>query len=126
LDQLTDLLLKQEHLYLMAGVWVLLETIQRALPERITAHQVWVRLQPVMPIVLCLGGVWLPYVMPRGDPVGQHIMVGLILGYAVGHSRKIVFQGAFGIDSRIAHAPGAQGVTVASRATRPAKPSTED
>jgi hypothetical protein len=103
MDPLTDLLLKQENLYLMAAVWVLLETLQRALPENVTSHSVWVRLQPVMPVILCLGGVWLPYVMARNAPISQHVMVGLILGYAVGHSRKIVLQGVLGQDARIPH-----------------------
>jgi len=101
MDPLTSLLLKAENLYLMAGVWVIQEMANRLLPPRVTQSQTWVRLAPVLPILMCLAGVWLPGIMPAGVPWTEYVLTGLILGYAIGHSRKIFMQGVLGRDPRL-------------------------
>jgi len=96
MDPLTDLLLRKESLYLVAGVWILLETLRRVLPK-MAAHAVYVRLAPVLPILLCEGAMWIPGLFD--DLTSAHkVLVGLILGYASAHTRKVLTQSILGRD----------------------------
>lgn len=101
MDALTDLLLRQEHLYLMAGVWVVVQMFTQFLPPKISNHPVSIRLRPLFAIVLCSAGIWIPGITPPDTKVGSVILIGLILGYAVSHSHKLITQSLLGRDNRI-------------------------
>jgi len=102
MDALTTTLLQTENLYLMAGVFAMLETLSRILPENISKHRLYIRMTPVFPVILCSGGVWLPGIGMADMHASERILLGLILGYAVGHTYKMAMQSIFGKDSRLA------------------------
>lgn len=104
MDALTNTLMQTENLYLMAGVFALLETLSRILPENISKHPLYIRMTPVFPVILCSGGVWLPGLGIPGMHASERILFGLILGYAVGHTYKMAMQSIFGKDSRLSKA----------------------
>jgi hypothetical protein len=122
-DAITDLLLRPENLYLMAGVWILLEVLKRVAP-RLVAHQLYIRLSPLLPLALCCAGVWIPGVADPAATAGIRILVGLVLGYTVAHSHKIVTQGILGRDPRLLKMPGAidQGATTGGNGDDQANP----
>ena len=100
-NALTELLLRKENLYLMAGAWIVLQTILRFLPISVMDSPWTIRVLPIAPIILCSIGVWIPGLQSDSVQVGERIMVGLILGYAVAHSYKITLQSILGKDVRI-------------------------
>lgn len=100
MNAIETLLLKPENLYLMGGVWVLLDALKRLFPK-LSGNPVFVRVSPLLPLVLCCAGVWIPGVAEVGTAAGERILVGLILGYTVAHTNKIVMQGVMGRDARL-------------------------
>ncbi len=106
---LTELLFRKESICLMGGSYVVLETILRLLPKGAKDHPVMVRLTPVLPIILCSVGVWIPGMFPDAIPLGERLMTGLILGYALAHNYKIVMQSVFSKDERLKGKKSADG-----------------
>ena len=102
MDPITDILLKPECLYLMGATWVIMETLRRVLPEKVTASQAYTRLTPVLPLLLCIAGAWIPGILDPAMSVSSRILVGIILGYASGHMHKILMQTVLGKDQRLA------------------------
>jgi len=101
MDSLTGLLMRPENLYLMAAVAAIQETIQRMFP-RLKARPLWVRVAPMLPLVLCSIGVWIPGVADPTVTAGLRVMTGIILGFVVAGSYKVVMQSVLGKDSRLA------------------------
>lgn len=93
----------------MAGVWVLLETLKRVLPP-IPAGHWWWRISPILPILLCSAGVWIPGIEPEDITPISRILTGLIIGYAVYHSHKVVFQAVLGKEDHMSFRPGEKAV----------------
>ena len=99
---LVDILTRQGSWMLMAGTWIVIQMVIKFIPDRIYNAPWFVRLQSILPILLCSAGVWIPGIVPDGATVGEKILTGVILGYAVAHTYKIVLQSVLGRDRRIA------------------------
>lgn len=97
--QLIAIVLKPENLAVILGVWIVLTTAQRVLPE-LFAKPLVVRLLPLMPLVLCIAAMWMPGVAAP-PTVGERVLLGLILGFAVGFVHKLVKQTGLGQDARL-------------------------
>jgi hypothetical protein len=88
-QQLVDLILKPENLIVVMSAWILISTATKAFPKLATNRQ-WKRLLPVLPIVLCEAAMWLPGVAQETMSIGDKVLLGCILGWAVGHTHKMV------------------------------------
>lgn len=97
---LVNIILKPENMAVVVGVWVIITTAKKAVPE-FMSHPILVRILPVIPIVLCVAAMWLPGVGQTDMAVGDKILLGLLLGFAVGHAHKVVKQAGMGKDARI-------------------------
>jgi hypothetical protein len=113
MDPLTDLLLRPSSLYLMGAVWVVMETAGRMLPPKVTANQVYLRVLPLVPILLCSAAVWIPGIISDPLSPSSRVLVGIILGWGAGQVHKIFMQTVLGRDPRMA---GDSGVPQASLA----------
>jgi len=98
---LTDLILTKANVALMAATWALIQTARRLMPERVFTSQAWVRAEPVLAILLCSIGVWLPGLRDVTASLADTILLGIILGFVVGQSHKIGVQSVLGKDSRL-------------------------
>lgn len=114
---LTDLLTRKESWYLMAGAFIVVQTISRFLPDKVYNSAWFARVQPLFPIILCSAGIWIPGLASAGATIAERILTGLILGYVVSHSYKVLLQSALGKDERIA---AAKERRKAARAAAPA------
>jgi len=98
---LTDLILTKANVALMAATWALIQTTRRLIPEKVFKSQAWVRAEPVLAIVLCSIGVWIPGLRDVTASLADTILLGIILGFVVGQSHKIGVQSVLGKDSRL-------------------------
>jgi len=98
---LTDTILQPENLAVVVGVWVLLQSIAKAMPK-LSANSLWARIQPLLPLVLCVAALWIPGAAQEGMSIADKLWLGLLMGYFVGHTHKIMNQTALGRDERIA------------------------
>jgi hypothetical protein len=98
---LTDLILTKANVALMAASWALIQTARRLIPEKVFKSQAWVRAEPVLAILLCSIGVWLPGLRDVNAAFADTILLGIILGFVVGQSHKIGVQSVLGKDSRL-------------------------
>jgi hypothetical protein len=96
---LTEILANPLNLLIIVGAWAVVKTLTMAIPE--LADRPWfARLLPVLPLALTSGFVWIPGATEAAG-VGERIMLGLVLGFFVGHAHKIIGQTALGRDRRI-------------------------
>lgn len=116
-DILMDVLLTKSNLILVAAVWVLIQTVRKFLPPVVYENPWWVRFEPLIAIVLCMAGVWIPTQQPDSMTLADKLMVGMILGYLVAHSHKIGLQSVLGRDKRIAKARENKRLMKAAAAT---------
>lgn len=100
-DVLWGILATRVNVLLMACTWIVIQTARRFMPERVFNAQWWVRLEPLLALVLCSIGVWIPGARVAGQSVIDTVMVGLILGFVVGQSHKIGLQSVLGKDARL-------------------------
>jgi hypothetical protein len=100
-DVLTDLIITKANVALMAATWALVQTARRLIPERAFTSQAWVRAEPMLAILLCSIGVWLPGLHTPGASLADTILLGIILGFVVGQSHKIGLQSVLGKDARL-------------------------
>lgn len=98
-SQLIAIVLAPTNLAIIVGVWVLLTTAQRVGPE-VFARPLMVRLLPVLPLVLCIAALWLPGITAPAT-IGERVLLGLLLGAAVGHAHKLLVQTGLGRDARL-------------------------
>lgn len=97
-----DYLLRPEHALIMLAAWVVLSLIKRVAPC-LEQNRVWLRLLPLMPVLLCSWAVWFPGLV-FGSP-SEKILLGLVLGSFCGHAYKFFRQTVFGNDRRIRDHP---------------------
>lgn len=116
-DILMDVLLTKSNLILVAAVWVLIQTVRKILPPAVYENPWWVRFEPLIAIVLCMAGVWIPSQQPDSMTLADKLMVGMILGYLVAHSHKIGLQSVLGMDKRIVKARETKRLKNAAEAT---------
>lgn len=78
-----DLLLREWNLLLMAAVWIVMATAEAAYPEGFAPGKMLNRLEPVIPLVLCVGCArWIPGPwMPEGVNNAQKLILGVVLGW---------------------------------------------
>lgn len=78
-----DLLVREWNLLLMAAVWIVMATAEAAWPEGFEPGRLLNRLEPVIPLLLCVGcarfipGPW----MPDGVNNAQKLILGVVLGW---------------------------------------------
>lgn len=96
--EFAEYLLRIENMLIVACVWVLMTTIRRSFP-RLGESQIWARLSPIIPIILCSGLVWVPGAVEGS--VSTRIMVGVVLGAMAANGHKILKQTALGDDHRV-------------------------
>ena len=99
-QSLINTILLPANLAVVVGVWVLITTLHKAVPE-LKGKGWWARLQPVLPLVLCTAALWIPGAAQADQSAADRILLGLLLGFAVGHAHKIVKQTGMGADARI-------------------------
>lgn len=97
---LISTVLAYENLAVVVGCWIVITTAQRAAPE-FFKRPIVARLLPIFPLVLCTAALWLPGVAQAAMSIGDKILLGLLLGFAVGHAHKIITQAGLGKDARI-------------------------
>jgi len=79
-----EVLLREENLLTMVAVWSLIFAFQRAFPE-IWNHSICRRTKHFIPLLFCSIAVWLPGVQPPEAEAGDLIILGIVLGFGVGH-----------------------------------------
>lgn len=82
-----ELLLREWNLFLMAAVWIFMATLEHALPEHFVKGRALNRLEPVIPMGLCVfasvavPGPW----MPEGTAAAERLVLGVLLGWGAYH-----------------------------------------
>lgn len=99
-SKLLDIFMRPENLLLMFAVWAFIGTAKKALPD-IAASAVFARIAPVLPLALCVAAMWMPGVQQASLGVGEKVLLGCVLGFAVGHLHKLTKQTFLGNDERI-------------------------
>jgi hypothetical protein len=115
MQSLTDLLLTWQNLVIMVGAWFTVHLIRKFFFKSFKKPAL-ARLLPILPVVFCEIYVWLPGLHPvttsmvDGKAVetpmawGATLVMGLVLGWGVGHLHKTVMQSVLGKDASIDHA----------------------
>jgi hypothetical protein len=96
-------LVTPSNLLVVLGVWVLLTTFQ-LVATGVARHAIFVRWLPAMPPALCIGALMVPGV-PGPAGLGERLLLGLFLGFAVGHVHKLLTQTGLGRDARLTPPP---------------------
>lgn len=94
-----EVLLRYENSLVMFATWILVGLIYKLVPWM--RGSLAARLQPLAPIVVSSGLVWIPGLMPADSGIGERILLGIILGFASGSAHKMLKQGLLGEDSRV-------------------------
>ena len=94
-EGLVKILGTQGNLLIVGGVWSLVQCLTKAFPG-VAARAIVKRLKPMAGIVLCVGTCLIPGVQPDEMSVVNQVLVGLILGFGVGHGHKLLKRTAFG------------------------------
>ena len=99
---LVDLIFRPENLALVVGVWSIISGMAKAFPK-LAKRRVWARVQPLLAPALCIAAMlWLPGLKAaEGLSIGDRIVLGLVLGFAVGQVHKLIKQTWLGKDERI-------------------------
>lgn len=94
------ILLNPTNLLIICFVWVLLSMLQNYLPV-LERNKTFVRLLPLLPIVICSIIVWIPGAAPHAPTAMYKVMLGVVLGAMAANGHKIFRQTALGQDDRI-------------------------
>ena len=97
---LIEVMLRVENLIVMVSAWAIISIAQKVFPA-LVEKPLWVRLQPVMPLVWCCVFIWMPGLRPEDKSVGFLLLLGIILGWASAWVFKAVKQGIMGKDKVI-------------------------
>lgn len=97
---LIDMILKPENISVMTACWVVMAAIKRAAPELSRAGW-WARLQPVLPLFLCIAAMWIPGIEQESLGAGDRVILGIMLGGATGHAHKLFGQTFLRRDKRL-------------------------
>jgi hypothetical protein len=92
-------LTRYQNMLLVVSVWVALATF-KAMFKRAAKSRLYARIAPLLPVLLCSAGVWIPGVADD-HTIGTRIMLGVILGAITANSHKILKQSIIGKDERI-------------------------
>jgi hypothetical protein len=96
---LSDLLLTKENLIIMVASWFLIAVAKRVLPN-LFKKPFMARILPMLPMVLCMGLIWLPGLRPP-TAWGATLVTGIVLGWGVGQLHKVLAQSVLGKDEVI-------------------------
>ena len=97
---LTDMLLTETNLMVMAGVFCFLLMINKAFPK-ISQHHLYKRLLPILPEILCTACLFAPGIRQEGQPWTVILLTGMILGVASSKFHKVFKQTLMGDDKDI-------------------------
>ena len=92
---LVEILITQEVLLLSAGIVAVIFGLGRipiGKKDNLRDNPWWRRFLPIVPLILGIGGAFLPGVIGGEDPVawGSKFLVGLWAGFVAAHGRKII------------------------------------
>lgn len=94
---IVSMLVTQQVLALAAGITALvwgIGSIPTKNKNRLRDSKVWRRILPLVPLVLGVGGAFLPGVVTGEDgsavPWGEAVVVGLWTGFLAAHGRKVI------------------------------------
>ena len=99
LSEFVNTILTIQNLFIMVASSALLQTVNKVFPKQ-CRQQWYVRIQPLLPMLLCSVFVWLPGARPD-EAIGPRIFVGLILGMTSSTVYKIFKQSIMKKDTRI-------------------------
>ena len=99
LSELTATLLTAGNGIIMLSSSALIQAMHRLFPD-LCGRAWFVRVRPLLPILVCSIFVWLPGARPP-EEIGTRIMVGIILGTFAASVYKTVSQTVMGKDKRI-------------------------
>jgi hypothetical protein len=102
MSEFVEYLTRTEHFLIMLGVWVSIGFVRRMLPC-LEQNRSWLRVLPVLPILLCSFAVWLPGLTQGGT--FERVLLGLVLGAFCGHAHKLAKQTFLGNHKRIRDHP---------------------
>jgi len=111
IEALSSLLLTKENLGVMVAAWTILSVAKKVLPG-LFKKSVMARILPLLPMVLCMGMVWLPGIRPKGVDWGWLLVLGVVLGWGVGSLHKVLKQTVLGQDALIQAKKPEKTVTV--------------
>jgi hypothetical protein len=103
MEQFVTYLLRAENVLIMLAVSVSISVVHRLFAQHLERNPVWIRLLPVLPIMMCSVAVWLPDLVIGG--AYEKILLGVVLGAFSGHAHKLIRQTVFGNDKRIRDHP---------------------
>lgn len=103
MGQFASYLLRTENVLIMVAAWSLISLAQRLFEQQLCDNEIWVRLLPLAPVVLCSVAVWFPGLVDGG--AAEKVLLGLVLGSVSGHAYKLATQTVFGNDKRIRDHP---------------------
>ena len=95
LEMLSKMILTPENIGIMVSAWFLIALSRRVFKE-FFKRLIMQRILPLLPMLLCMGLVWLPGLSPKGTTWGWNIILGIVLGWGVGHLHKILSRTVFG------------------------------
>ena len=98
--QFIDYLWTMPNLMIVSSVWILLNRFRKAFPE-VSKHSFYARLQPLLPILLASGAVWIPGAIDAPMAVASRVFLGITLGFGAAYANKLLRQTVLGKDSRI-------------------------
>ncbi len=98
-----DKLLTEWNAVLIVAVWVLIQSLRKALPAQLGPKGAHARLLPLMPIAMCVAATFIPGPWLAPDELlGQRIALGVVLGAiaANGHTiaSKLGLQAFLGLE----------------------------
>lgn len=96
---LLEVLAQWQNAAIMVAASAIIATARKSLPEFFKKNWV-IRLEPVLPFVICEAAVWLPD-LRADEGTGSTVMLGLVLGAFSSATYKIYKQTVRGKDSRV-------------------------
>ena len=97
LTALSKMVLTPHNLGIMIAAWFLIAMSRKIFPV-FYAKSVVIRLLPLFPMLLCMALIWLPGLAPKGATWGWKLVLGILLGWGVGHLHKVLKQTVLGKD----------------------------
>lgn len=95
ISALSKILLTPQNLGIMIAAWFLIALPKRMFPE-FFATPIMKRLLPLMPMLLCMALIWLPGLRPKNVEWGWMLILGILLGWGVGHLHKVIGRSILG------------------------------
>lgn len=100
MEQLTQIFLEPSNFAIIVATWVLIDTYRRMFPMA-ARSSISARLEPLLPLLIASGFLWIPGVAQEALGVGDKLVLGIVLGWGTGWAHKFLGQSIRGRDQRI-------------------------